>query len=255
MSYLNEQGILSHIRLVLVETSHPGNIGSCARAMKTMGLEHLVLVNPKHFPHQEAYELAAGADDVLDRAQVVSSLEEALAGCVCVMVTSARARSLALPGFTPRQAAQHAVHRAQQATSVAIVLGRERIGLTNPEILQGHYHIFIPANPLYTSLNLAQAAQIIAYELRMEALDPGVCVAMKTEPLADHTAYEQFYMHLQQVLYDIGFLKPEAPRRLMERMRRMFGRIQLEVSEMNLLRGMLTRVQWTLRHEAGKPKE
>jgi tRNA (cytidine32/uridine32-2'-O)-methyltransferase len=237
--------MLKNIRIVLVETSHPGNIGSCARAMKTMGLSDLYLVNPKQFPHPAAVELSAGAEDLLERAVVVESLSEALMGCACVLVTSARARSLALPGLTPKEAAMQVVNEYAEVP-VAFVFGREQSGLTNLELLQGQYHIYIPANPLYTSLNIAQAVQIISYELRMHALNPMAQVAMRQDPLADHAAIEQFYDHLTVVLKEIDFLRVKAPRRLMERLRRLFGRVQLEVPEINLLRGMLTRIQYML---------
>jgi tRNA (cytidine32/uridine32-2'-O)-methyltransferase len=248
-------GQLTRIRIVLVETSHPGNIGSCARAMKNMGLTDLFLVNPKSFPHPAAVELSAGADDILENAVVVESLPQALEGCACVFVTSARARSLALPGLTPALAADY-VMREHVDTSVAFVFGREQSGLTNLELLQGQFHIYIPANPAYTSLNIAQAVQIIAYELRMRALNPVAQVAMRQDPLADHEAIEQFYEHLSRVLKEIGFLKTVAPRRLMERMRRLYGRIQLEAPEVNLLRGMLNRIQYCLNNvRSSFPKE
>lgn len=239
---------LTRIRIVLVETSHPGNIGSCARAMKTMGLTDLYLVNPKSFPHPAAVELSAGAEDILANARVVESLPAALAGCTCVFVTSARARSLALPGLTPALAAEY-VMREHADGSVAFVFGREQTGLTNLELLQGQFHINIPANPAYTSLNIAQAVQIVSYELRMRALNPVAQVAMRQDPLADHEAVEQFYKHLAVVLEEIGFLRSVAPRRLMERMRRLYGRIQLEAPEVNLLRGMLNRIQYCLNRE------
>lgn len=237
--------MLTQVRIILVETSHPGNIGSCARAMKTMGLTHLYLVKPKQFPHPAAVELSAGAEDILEQAILVETLAEALVGCSCVFVTSARARSLALPGLTPKEAAVKVGNEFRELP-VAFVFGREQSGLTNLEILQGQYHIYIPANPVYTSLNIAQAVQIISYELRMHALTPVAQVAMRQDPLADHAAIEQFYEHLMLVLKEIDFLREKAPRRLMERMRRLFGRAQLEVPEINLLRGMLSRIQYML---------
>lgn len=241
----NTETHFKHIRIVLVETSHPGNIGSCARAMKTMGLSSLYLVKPKFFPHPTAQALAAGADTLLEEAVVTETLSEALADCSCIFVTSNRARRLALPGETPASAAMRVVNH-YKGSKVAIVFGRERTGLTNVELLQGHYHICIPTHPGYNSLNLAQSVQIIAYELYQRALNSEVRVAQHQDRLAEHAAMEQFYVHLAQVLQEIGFLREKAPRRLMERMRRLFGRIQLEEPELNLLRGMLNRVQYTL---------
>ena len=229
------------IRIVLVATSHPGNIGSTARAMKTMGLQRLYLVSPKSFPDQHAHELAAGADDVLQNAVVVHSLVEALQGCQLVLATSARPRDLALPGLTPLEAAAK-VNEAIDGTQIAIVFGREHAGLTNDELLHCQYHIHIPSNPHFSSLNLAQAVQIVAYELRMALLLPSAATEMSQDALATIDDVEQFYTHLHEVLVSIDFLKPSNPRKLMQRLRRLFNRTQLESTEINILRGILTHV-------------
>lgn len=236
---------LEDIRIVLVETSHPGNIGSTARAMKTMGLKSLYLVSPRTFPHQQAIDLSAGADDVLAGAIVTNTLDEALIGCQLIIATSARPRGISIPGFNPRSAAQF-ISGQQKGTQVAIIFGREASGLTNEEILKCHYHMNIPSNPEYSSLNLAQAVQIMTYELRMELLNPKESVALRQDELASAEAIEQFYKHLEEVFIDIQFLKLQAPRRLMQRVRRLFNRVQLETMEVNILRGMLSQVQKSL---------
>lgn len=236
---------LNDIRIVLVETSHPGNIGSTARAMKTMGLKSLHLVNPKSFPDKKAIEMAAGADDILEQAVVVDSLEQALNGCQLILSTSARPRGLSLPGLSPSSSGEMLSHQPD-GTSVAIVFGRESSGLTNEELLRSQFHINIPSNPEYSSLNLSQAVQIIAYELRMKLLSPDVEVALRRDELASAGEIEQFYRHLQDVFVDIQFLKSSAPRRLMQRVRRLFNRVQLEKMEVNILRGMLSQIQKSL---------
>lgn len=236
---------LSSIRIVLIATSHPGNIGSTARAMKTMGLTTLYLVTPKSFPDPKAREMAAGADDILEQAVVVHSLDEALKGCQLVLGTSARPRGLSLPGLTPSTCA-NLVNTHSDNTQIAIVFGREHSGLTNEELLKCHYHIHIPSNPDYSSLNLAQAVQIIAYELRMKLLTPDAQVALRQDDYASAEEIEQFYEHLKEVFIEIKFLKESNPRRLMQRVRRLFNRINLEKMEVSILRGMLSQVQKSL---------
>ncbi len=231
------------IRIILVETSHPGNIGSTARAMKTMGLERLYLVSPKSFPDPRAHEMSAGAYDVLlEKVVVTDSLENALKGCQLILATSARPRDIALTGLTPFECAT-LVAETPDNTEIAIVFGREHAGLTNDELLQCHYHIHIPSNPEFSSLNLSQAVQIVAYELRMKCLSPQAQVETKQDTLATADAVEQFYTHLKDVLIEIEFLKPSNPKRLFQRLRRLFNRIQLESMEINILRGILTHVQ------------
>lgn len=235
---------LNSIRIVLVATTHPGNIGSAARAMKTMGLERLYLVSPKVFPAQQAYELAAGADSVLENAMVTDSLSEALEGCQLVFATSARARDLGLPGFIPAQMAEFIGQK--DLTEIAIVFGREHAGLTNDELLHCHYHVHIPSNPDYSSLNLAQAVQIIAYELRMKLLSPKADVEKREGQLATSDEVEQFYSHLEDVLIAIDFLKPSNPKKLLQRLRRLFNRTRLEAVEVKILRGILTNIRKAL---------
>ena len=236
------------IRIVLVATSHPGNLGSTARAMKTMGFHRLYLVSPnasRAYPERSATELAAGADDVLQNAIVTDTLAEALHGCQLVLATSARPRGISLPGLTPVEAAAR-VAETPDHTEVAIVFGREHAGLTNDELLHCHYHIHIPSNPDFSSLNLAQAVQIVAYELRMKLLSPKADVEMRQDSLATADTVELFYEHLREVLIAIDFLKPSNPKKLMQRLRRLFNRSKLESTEVNILRGILTQIQETL---------
>ncbi|MGC1182595.1 tRNA (cytosine(32)/uridine(32)-2'-O)-methyltransferase TrmJ [Legionella sp.] len=235
----------SSIRIILVATSHPGNIGSAARAMKTMGLSSLYLVNPKSFPDYKAKEMAAGADDLLESAMVTETLDEALLGCQLILATSARPRGLFLPGLVPAASAE-LISKQMESTQIAIVFGRERTGLTNEELLKCHYHIHIPSNPEYSSLNLAQAVQIVAYELRMKLLTPKAEVALRREEYATAEEIEQFFEHLKLVFIEIKFLREANPRRLMQRVRRLFNRVNLEKMEVSILRGMLSQVQKSL---------
>ena len=233
------------IRVVLVETSHPGNIGATARAMKTMGLTRLYLVSPRCFPDRQAHEMAAGADDVLQHAQVTDSLAEALAGCQLVLATSARPRDLPLPGLSPAHAASLIVTESVHH-EVALVFGREHSGLTNQELLHCHYHVHIPGDAAFSSLNLAQAVQIVAYEIRMRALSPEPHTQNRCQPRATADDMERFYQHLQRVLLAIDFLKPNNPGRVESRLRRLFNRSQVEAVELRLLRGILTEVERSL---------
>lgn len=229
--------LLSHIRVVLSHTSHPGNIGAAARAMKTMGIVSLYLVNPKKFPDAEAEAMASGASDVLQSARVCASLAEALQGTIYALAVSARRRELAYASADARSAAQGLVAAAQQG-EVAIVFGTEMSGLTNEEILQCRAMAHIPADPAYSSLNLAAAVQVMAYEARVAALGAQQLPPGESEP-ARHEDVENFYAHLEQSLLASGFLDPANPRRLMPRLRRLFGRARLEQEEVNILRGML----------------
>lgn len=228
-------------RFVLVETSHPGNIGSAARAIRTMGFGRLVLVRPALFPHADATALAAGADEVLAQAQVCASLDEAVADCVRVYGTSARPRTLGWPHRDARAAAQEACTVGTEP--VAFVFGRERSGLTNAELDRCHAMLTIPTGSVYGSLNLAQAVQIVAYELRValadgSAEDTGDSAAAR-EDMPVHAEMERFHSHLQSTLEDIGFLDPDNPRQLMRRLRRFFHRAQPTQIELNILRGIL----------------
>lgn len=230
------------IRIVLVETSHPGNIGSTARAMKTMGFSRLYLVAPVSFPDNRAHEMAAGADDVLMNAVVTKTLPEALLGCQLIFATSARARDIGLPGFTPHACAQK-MASVSEDTEIAIVFGRERSGLSNEELLHCHYHIHIPTDTAFSSLNLSQAVQIMAYEIRMQALAPKALTSHKQDKFATAEQVELFYQHLESVLISINFLKLSNPKRLQQRLRRLFNRATLEHMEVNILRGILTHVE------------
>jgi tRNA (cytidine32/uridine32-2'-O)-methyltransferase len=232
---------LNNIKIILVNTSHPGNIGSAARAMKTMGLSQLVLVNPKKYPHLSAVELSAGADDVLHKAQVVDTLEEAIADCQLILGTSTRPRGIALTGLNPRQAGLLVANHKK--ANVAILFGREYAGLTNDELLTCQYHITIPANPNYSSLNLAASVQVLCYELRMSLIETPTLLPLEQQEYASAKEVEWFYQHLETVLISIDFLKPSNPRRLMQRLRRMFNRIRIERLEMNILRGILSNIQ------------
>jgi tRNA (cytidine32/uridine32-2'-O)-methyltransferase len=239
--------ILDSIRIVLIGTSHPGNIGSAARAMKTMGLSRLYLVSPKSYPDLRANEMAAGADDILSQAVVTDSLVSAIENCNLILATSARPRDISLPGLTPKEQAQ-LIGKQPDNTQTAVIFGREHAGLTNEELLHCHYHINIPANPDYSSLNLSQAVQIIAYELRMQILSPEAAVEMEKDDLATAKEVELFYEHLKSILIAIDFLKPSNPKRLLQRLRRMFNRIRLEKMEINILRGILTSIQRAINH-------
>lgn len=237
--------MLSNIRIVLVNTSHPGNIGAVARAMKTMGLTRLTLVAPEKYPHVEATARASGADDVLAQAQIVGSLQEALAGCHLVLGASARSRTIPWPQVDPRACAALAVG-ASATEEVAVVFGREHSGLTNDELERCHYLVHIPANPDFSSLNIAAAVQIIAYEIRVANLQTASEVNSDDEervPLATMEEMEQFYDHLWQTLIDIGFVDPAKPRLLARRLRRLFNRSRLDKNEFNMLRGILAAAQ------------
>ncbi|TNH41890.1 tRNA (cytosine(32)/uridine(32)-2'-O)-methyltransferase TrmJ [Photorhabdus luminescens] len=236
--------MLENIRIILVETSHTGNMGSTARAMKTMGLTNLYLVNPLVQPDSHAIALSAGASDVIGNATVVDSLDKALAGCGLVIGTSARSRTLSWPMVEPRECGERSVQEAEHA-SVAIVFGRERVGLTNEELQKCHYHLNIPTNPEYGSLNLAMAVQLVSYEIRMAYLARQDKNEQKTDeteyPLADDM--ERFYHHLESVLNDSGFIRKAHPGQIMNRLRRLFTRARPEAQELNILRGILSSVE------------
>lgn len=236
--------MLSQLRIVLVNTSHPGNIGSAARAMKTMGLETLYLVSPQSFPHPKAVEMASGAVDLLEKAIVVETLLEAIHDCHWVAGTSARMRTIPWPLFTPRQFAESASSE-KQAKNIAVVFGREQSGLTNEELQQCHAHIHIPAHPGYSSLNLAASVQVIAYELRVASLGVGEEDSPPAWDYPNASAHEMhlFYEHLERVLIKLDFLNPKAPRQLMPRLQRLFNRSHLDVMEMNILRGILRAIE------------
>jgi tRNA/rRNA methyltransferase len=241
----NPENLLARVRIVLSHTSHPGNIGAAARAMKTMGVSQLTLVNPKRFPHNEAIARAAGAEDILVNAQVCNSLDEALADTVLALAISARHRNLGPEPMSARAAAPEMLTLADKGV-VALVFGNETSGLSNDEVQRCQRTVFIPASPDYTSLNLGAAVQILCYELRLAAFGGSPPVLTKTvpfaSPLATNEDTERFYTHLESVMVATGFLDPRQPKRLMPKLRRLFGRSDLERDEINILRGILDAV-------------
>ncbi|MFI8610940.1 tRNA (cytosine(32)/uridine(32)-2'-O)-methyltransferase TrmJ [Pseudomonas sp. NPDC077649] len=253
--------MLDNIRVVLVNTSHPGNIGGAARAMKNMGLSRLVLVDPEDFPSGDAVARASGATDILDAAQVVDTLEEALVGCTLVVGTSARDRRIPWPLLDPRECGVTSCEQAAAGGEVALVFGREYAGLTNEELQRCQYHVHIPSNPEFSSLNLAAAVQVLAYEVRMAWLTASSLptkveklesTAMLNAQAATADELESFYGHLRRVLVMIGFLDPQKPRHLMTRLRRLYGRSAVSKLEMNILRGILTETEKAVRGESHK---
>jgi len=225
-------------RIVLINTSHPGNIGATARAMKNMGLGTLCLVEPQQYPSAEATARASGADDLLADAKCFARLDEAIADCDLVIGASARSRTLPVPMLDPRACAE-LVHRQPDVERVAVLFGRERSGLTNEELDRCHQLVQIPTDPGYPSLNIAAAVQVIAYELRMAA----GTAKKPDEPVVDYASMEQmeqFYNHLEQTLVALEFLDPDNPRQLMRRLRRLFNRARPDQNEINILRGILT---------------
>lgn len=229
---------LSRIRIVLCQPSHPGNIGAAARAMKTMGLTRLVLVNAHRFPDPEADARSSNATDVLHGAKLCTSLDEALADCQLAIALSARPRELSARIIAPREVAKLVVEQAQET---AFVFGNETTGLSNDEVSRCQWLCSIPANPDYASLNLAAAVQVIAYELRLAAMQGDLLVA-PAFPLATGEEIEHLYQHATQTLVALKFLNPLLPKRLLPRLRRLFARTQLEHEEVNILRGVLTSI-------------
>ncbi len=244
---MSDSGFLQRIRIVLVGTSHPGNIGASARAMKNMGLSQLVLVNPLEFPSDQAIWRAVGAADLLEKARVVSSLDEAVADCSLVIGTSARGRRIPWPVFEPRRCADRIAEESPDA-EIAIVFGAEKMGLSNEDLHRCNYHLTIPVNPEYSSLNLGAAVQVVSYELRMKQLE-----LLETATVGEMDGWdsefcradqmEHFYEHLEQTMIDVDFHDPENPRQLMTRLRRLFSRTRLDKMELSILRGILTNTQ------------
>jgi len=235
---------LERVRLVLVETSLSANIGAVARAMKTMGLSRLALVRPRRLPDADALARAAGADDLLAAATVHESLGDALTGCRLVIGSSARLRSVRWPQLDPRGCAERLLAEVADG-DVALLLGRESSGLTNDELGCCHYLVHIPANPAFSSLNIAAAAQVFAYELRRAALRPAFAPATAGDaaaeaPLATADEMEGFYGHLERTLVAIGYADPEQSARLKRRLRRLFNRARPDRTELNILRGVLS---------------
>ncbi|TMO47967.1 tRNA (cytosine(32)/uridine(32)-2'-O)-methyltransferase TrmJ [Pseudoalteromonas ruthenica] len=233
---------LENIRIVLVNTSHSGNIGSAARAMKTMGFSNLYLVDPACEIDSHASALAAGATDVLGQAQVVDTLEQALEGCVLAIGTSARSRTLSWPMVDPRQCGEKLVKEGG-SSPVALVFGRENSGLTNEELQLCNFHVCIPANPDYSSLNLAMAVQTLCYETRMQFLDTQEqAVEQDDNEYPTNEQMQRFYEHLQSTFSNTGFIIKQHPGQVMTKLKRLFNRARPEQQELNILRGMLTSV-------------
>ncbi len=231
---------MQNTRIVLTHPSHPGNIGATARAMKNMGLSELYLVNPKVFPHHDATVRASGADDVLRTAVIVDRLEDALHDCQHVFATSARSRRLEWPLCTPREAATNII--SNQPEKAVIVFGRESSGLTNDELSLCHTHIYIPTQEHFSSLNLAAAVQVVVYELFASQHATEGEVANAKSDLATTDEQNGFICHLADTMVQVGFLNPRQPRKLMQRIRRLFARAQLSKTEINILRGFLSAV-------------
>lgn len=235
----NSLSLLPKVKVILVGTTHPGNIGSVARAMKTMGLSDLVLVDPQTAIDEKSQALAAGAKDLLETVTIQSTLEEAVKDCGLVIGTSARSRTLPWPMLDPRESGLKLISEAHNYP-VAVVFGRENSGLTNEELQLCQYHVCIPANPDYSSLNLAMAVQTLCYEIRMAAL-AGVKETEEDYPLSDNM--EGFYQHLEETLSQIGFIIKAHPGQVMTKLRRLYNRARPEAVELNILRGILTATQ------------
>jgi tRNA/rRNA methyltransferase len=236
-----QTSVLERVRIVLCHTSLPANIGAAARAMKTMGLASLYLVDPKHFPHADAEALASRATDILAAARVCATLDDALAGTVYAVASTARNRDMSHPVLTPREAAARLIAETQRGP-VALVLGAEKFGLTVQEVNRCSVIATVPANPEYSSLNLAAAVQLFAYEMRLAA-QPLEHMPQQSFDAATYEEIEMLYTHLEAALLEIGFINPKEPKRLMQRMRRLFARIRLEREEVNILRGILNMAQ------------
>lgn len=236
--------MLERVKVVLVGTTHSGNIGSAARAMKVMGLSQMVLVDPQCQVDAQAIALAAGASEIALNAQIYPTLEAAVADCGLVVGTSARSRTLEWPMLEPRECGEKLISEANQH-SVAMVFGRERTGLTNDELQLCHYHVCVPANPEYSSLNLAMAVQLLSYEVRMAylALQQSSQSSTLQEEYPRHQELERFYAHLEQVIIQTEFISAQQPGQVMNKLRRMFTRARPEAQEVNILRGILTSVQ------------
>lgn len=251
---INNFSCLDRVRIVLVETSHTGNMGSAARAMKTMGISDLYLVNPIVKPDSQAISLAAGASDIIKNATITRSLDEAIGDCRLVIGASARSRSLQWPVLVSRACGEKIVSEAYEG-QVALVFGRERVGLTNDELQKCHYHVAISANPEYSSLNLAMSVQILTYEIRMAMLarssQPDHFMSPeKAREYPQSEELERFYEHLEKTLINTQFIKTNHPGQVINRLRRLYTRARPEVQELNILRGMLSSID---RQLADKP--
>lgn len=254
--------MLDQIRIVMVNTTHSGNIGAAARAMKNMGLSRLVLVDPIAAIDEEAIQRSSRAEDILHNAVIVPTLEEAVADCSLIIGTSARSRHIPWPLMTPRQSAAKAREMIPAGNEVALVFGRESRGLTNEELHLCTAHVHIPTEESFSSLNVAQAIQVLCYEMRLALAEPagtdadeedGVWGVPWDHPLATHAELEGLFQHMESALVDIGFLDPDTPKQLMSRMRRLYQRAAMDKTEVNILRGMLATVQKQL--HGGKARD
>ena len=236
----------ANIRIVLVNTTHPGNIGGAARAMKNMGLAELYLVQPREYPAPRAVWRAAGARDVLANATIVESVDEAIADCALVVGTSARERRIPWPLLNPRECGEK-IYSEAVTHKTALLFGREDRGLTNDELQKCHYHVHIPSNPDYSSLNLATAVQVLAYEIRMASLadEQGNLPSLSEwdQPPVTAGDLEFFHEHLATTMAELQFYDPENPKQLLTRMRRLFNRVRMDQMEVSILRGLLSAVQ------------
>lgn len=242
---MTDADLPSRFRFVLVRTSHPGNIGSAARAMRTMGFSRMELVSPHRFPDREASAMAAGADDVLEGAGIHAGLVDALGGTSLILGLSARRREVNLPELTPREAVAQALAAAERGEQVALVFGNERTGLENDELARCHAMVRIPSVDDFSSLNLAQAVQVVAYELRVALLGEKLPAPppVHDEPPADAAQLERFFEHLAQTLDDIEFHKGRSPNMIMRRLRKLFLRAQMDERELRVLHGILADAQ------------
>ncbi len=238
--------LLPGVNIVLIETSHPGNIGAAARAMKNMGVTQLTLVNPKDFPSDQAVFRAVSAADVIESAVVVPDVDAAIAGCELVIGTSARDRRIPWPMLDPRACGEKVIREQAAGKQVAILFGREDRGLTNEELQKCHFHVNIPTGKAYSSLNLAMAVQVICYEILQAHLSKSSAINTDSDewdmPFATAGDMEHFFTHLEKTLIDVNFHDPANPRQLLTRIRRMFNRIRPDQMEINILRGFLTAV-------------
>ncbi len=242
---MNPANLFQGVKIILVETSHPGNIGAAARAMKNMGLTELVLVNPLRFPDEKAIFRSASASDVVEQALVVSTVDEAIADCQLVIGTSARDRRIPWPMLSPRECGDRVSHESAEGNKVGLMFGREASGLKNDELQKCQFHVNIPTGEAYSSLNLAMAVQVICYEIlqgRMMQADKASAIDNWDQPDASAEELEHFFGHLEETLIQVGFHDPENPRQLLTRLRRMFNRIRPDKMEISILRGFLSAI-------------
>ena len=244
---IKSDNLLNSVKVVLVGTTHPGNIGATARAMKNMGILDLALVEPKEFPSEVATFRSKAAKDILEKASVHTSLEEAISECELVVGTSARGRTVPWPVLNPREAAEE-MHKSSLNGKVAIVFGREDRGLTNEELGLCNFHVHIPSDPEYSSLNLSQAVQILAYEIRLSYLqDRHVNKEYWDVELANNEQTERLINHMDELMQEVDFYDVENPRKLLVRVRRFFKRSKIDVMEANIFRGLFATIQKKLK--------